>query len=298
MQALEARNSEVERLNVELAETNRGVLALYSELDTQAEALRKASEYKSRFLADMTHELRTPVNAMISLATLLLHRMDGDLNTEQEKQVGLIYKSATGLSEIINDLLDLAKIEAGKIVVRVTDFSIADLLSALRGIFRPLFSTTHVTLQINEPADLIMMRSDEGRISQILRNLVSNALKFTERGEVRVSCEGLEDGWLTCSVSDTGVGIAPENLEMIFRDFTQIDGSVQRRVRGTGLGLPLSRKLARLLGGEISVNSELDKGSTFVCRLPLSCPIEVISETIVETEIHPATVMSEHFNGK
>ena len=277
LQALEdlrVRQEEVERLNAELAETNRGVVALYAELDEKAESLRKASEYKSRFLSDMTHELRTPLNAMISLSHLLLDRTDGELTPEQEKQVRLINKSANSLGEMVNDLLDLAKIEAGKTDLHVAEFAVADLLAALRGMFRPLVGDGRVTLRIDEPVDLSLMYSDERKLSQVLRNLVSNAIKFTEAGEVRVRAAAGADGTAVFTVSDTGIGIAAEHLGVIFEDFSQIDGPVQRRVRGTGLGLPLTRKLARLLGGDVTVESEPNVGSTFTMTVPVRLPAD------------------------
>jgi signal transduction histidine kinase len=271
LQALEdlrVRQSEVERLNGELAETNRGVVALYAELDEKAESLRKASEYKSRFLSDMTHELRTPLNAMISLSRLLLDRVDGDLSAEQERQVSLIHKSATSLGEMVNDLLDLAKIEAGKTEVRVTEFAVSDVLSALRGMFRPLLGDGRVRLHVGEPVGLGVMSSDERKVSQILRNLVSNAVKFTEHGEIAVRAEAGPDDTAVFTVADTGIGVDPGHLSAIFEDYTQIDSGVQRRVTGTGLGLPLTRKLARLLGGDVTVVSESNVGSTFTVTLP------------------------------
>jgi signal transduction histidine kinase len=271
MDDLRARQGEVERLNAELAETNRGVVALYAELDEKAESLRRASEYKSRFLSDMTHELRTPLNAIVSLSRILLDRLDGELTAEQERQVSLIHRSATSLGEMVNDLLDLAKIEAGKTDVHVASFSVAELLTALRGIFRPLATDGRVTLTVEEPpTDLATMHSDERKVSQILRNLVSNALKFTEQGEVRVRVERTADGMVAFNVADTGIGIAPEHIAQIFDDFTQIDSGVQRRLRGTGLGLPLTRKLARLLGGDVAVTSAPGEGSTFVVTLVLN----------------------------
>jgi signal transduction histidine kinase len=283
MADLQARQAEVERLNAELAETNRGVLALYAELDEKAASLERASAYKSRFLSDMTHELRTPLNAMVSLSGLLLDRTDGDLTAEQETQVSLIRRSAVSLSQMVDDLLDLAKIEAGKVDLRVSAVDVGDLLAALRGIFRPLVPAGgRVRLVVDDPpAGLGPLHTDEQKVSQVLRNLVSNALKFTEHGEVRVWVEPAGDpavggdGAIAAGanvvrfrVSDTGIGIAAADQPRIFDDFTQVDSSVQRRVRGTGLGLPLSRKLARLLGGEVGVVSEPGRGSTFTLVLP------------------------------
>ncbi|HEX4795171.1 MAG TPA: ATP-binding protein [Humisphaera sp.] len=272
MEDMQARQSEIERLNSELSETNRGVLALYAELDERAETLRRASEYKSRFLSDMTHELRTPLNGMISLARLLLDRTDGDLTPEQLKQVQLIHKSAISLGEMVNDLLDLAKIEAGKTTLRISEFAISDVLATLRGVFRPLFGGGGVALEIEDPVNVHIMCSDEGKVTQILRNLVSNALKFTESGHVRIRADAGPNQTVIYSVADTGIGIPADQLEAIFEDFTQIESPVQRRVHGTGLGLPLTRKLCRILGGDIQVTSEVGIGSTFSVILPVSCP--------------------------
>jgi signal transduction histidine kinase len=219
----------------------------------------------------MTHELRTPLNAIVSLSRLLIDRVDGDLAPEQERQVSLIFRSATSLGEMVNDLLDLAKIEAGKTDLHVTPFRVADILAALRGMFRPLVINGLVTLRIDEPeAGLDVMQSDERKLAQILRNLLSNAIKFTEQGEVRVRAAPGPDDTVVFTIRDSGIGIAPEHLEKIFADYSQIDGAVQRRVRGTGLGLPLTRKLAGLLGGTVEVLSETGVGSTFVVTLPKS----------------------------
>lgn len=270
LEALQGRSAEVNRLNVELEETNRGVLALYKELDDRAVALQRASELKSRFLSDLSHELRTPLNAVVSLTGLLLDHVDGPLEPEQEKQVRLIRKSAQSLTEMVNDLLDLAKIEAGKTDLHIGEFSLAELLTALRGMFRPLLSSDAIALIVEEPIGVVMMRSDEAKLSQILRNFISNAVKFTERGEIRVRTEALDGDRVRFSVSDTGIGIAPSDQHRVFQDFTQLDGPVQRRVRGTGLGLPLTKKLAKLLGGDVTLESQVGTGSTFSVILPVN----------------------------
>src|SRR5262249_8775265 len=184
LEALRARQDDLIRLNHELEDTNRGVVALYAELDERAEHLRRADELKSRFLSNMSHEFRTPVNSILSLARLLLDHVDGVLTDEQTRQVSYIRTAAEALSELINDLLDLAKIEAGKVTVRPAPFAVSDLFSALRGMLRPLLVTDHVALVIDEPGDLPLLNSDEGKVSQILRNFLSNALKFTEQGEI------------------------------------------------------------------------------------------------------------------
>jgi signal transduction histidine kinase/CheY-like chemotaxis protein len=267
---LRARQDELVRLNGELEDTNRGVVALYAELDEKADHLRRADDLKSRFLSNMSHEFRTPVNSILALSRLLLARSDGDLTPDQEQQVTFIRKAADDLSDLVNDLLDLAKVEAGKIVVRPVEFEVANLFGALRGMLRPLLVNESVRLHFEEPTGIPTLFTDEAKVSQILRNFVSNALKFTERGEVRVSAALTPDGdAVTFSVADTGTGIAPEDQERIFEEFSQLDHPVHKRVKGTGLGLPLCRKLAALLGGRITLDSAMGIGSTFAAIVPL-----------------------------
>jgi signal transduction histidine kinase/DNA-binding response OmpR family regulator len=267
---LRQRQDELSRLNRELEDTNRGVVALYAELDERADHLRRADEVKTRFLSNMTHEFRTPLNSILALTRLLLDRSDGDLTSEQERQVYFIRKSAENLSELVNDLLDLAKVEAGKIVVRPVEFEVANLFSTLRGMLRPLLLNISVTLVFQEPEGIPTLATDDGKVSQILRNFISNALKFTEQGEVRVSARLTPDGRsVAFSVADTGIGIAPEHQNVIFQEFGQVENSIQPKVRGTGLGLPLSKKLAELLGGSVAVESELGRGSTFTATIPI-----------------------------
>jgi len=267
---LRARQDELLRLNGELEDTNRGVIALYAELDEKADHLRRADELKSRFLSNMSHEFRTPLNAIRALTHVLAQGVDGSLTAEQHVQVGYIRKAADELAELVDDLLDLAKVEAGKVVVRAAEFDVSALFSSLRGMLRPLLLSESVSLVFEPAGDLPPLYTDEGKVSQILRNLISNALKFTEHGEVRVSVALSSDGRsVAFSVADTGIGIAPEDQERIFQEFGQLDSRVQRKVRGTGLGLPLSRKLAQLLGGTLTVTSAVGVGSTFVAEIPV-----------------------------
>jgi signal transduction histidine kinase/DNA-binding response OmpR family regulator len=270
LEELHERQQELIRLNGELEDTNRGVVALYAELDEKAGHLRRADEMKSRFLSNMSHEFRTPVNAILALSQLLLDRADGDLTGEQEKQVTYIKKSGSDLLELVNDLLDLAKIEAGKVEVRPGEFEVATLFSALRGMLRPLLLSSTVNLVFDETEDIPLMRTDEGKVSQILRNFISNAIKFTEQGEVRVVASVAEGGQaVTFKVSDTGIGIAEDDQRRIFDEWSQIDNPIQRKVKGTGLGLPLCRKLVNLLGGTIGVTSRPGVGSTFEATIPI-----------------------------
>jgi len=263
------RQGEVERLNQELAETNRGVLALYAELDEKAADLARASELKSRFLSNISHELRTPLNAILNITGLLIDHVDGPLNEEQDRQVRFVRTAALTLAEMVNDLLDLARIEAGRSVVRPTAFTVVDLFAGLRGMFRAITPIERVALVIEDPGDCPPLVTDEGKLSQILRNLISNALKFTEHGEVRMTVVAQGGGQIAFVVSDTGIGIAAEDQERIFEEFSQVENVLQRKAMGAGLGLPLSRKLAELLGGHLTLTSEPGAGSTFTVTIPV-----------------------------
>ena len=263
LEELQKRKADVERLNRELEETNRGVVALYAELEEKAEALRRASDMKTRFISNISHELRTPISSVVNLSRLLLDRFDGPLNAEQEKQVVFIRKSGEALRELIDDLLDLAKIESGRSEVLSTRFTVAELFGSLRGMLRPLKMHEGVALVFDEPQGLPELFTDERKVSQILRNLISNALKFTLQGEVRVSAAQDAEGHLVFSVRDTGVGISAQDQERIFEEFVQVEGPHQQGVKGTGLGLPLSRQLAELLGGSVTVESHPGLGSVF-----------------------------------
>lgn len=293
LQDLRDREQELIQLNRELEATNRGVVALYAELDQRADHLRQASEIKSRFLSNMTHEFRTPLNSIIALSRMLLDHTDGPLTVEQARQVDFIRKGASGLSEMVDDLLDLAKVESGKLEVVVVEFLLADTLDSLRGMLKPLLANNHsVSLVIEAPLD-IRLRSDERKLTQIVRNFIANALKFTERGEVRVVAQ-LHGETLVIAVSDTGIGISAADQALLFNDFTQVKGTLQGRTKGTGLGLSLSRQLAQLLGGTVAVSSIVGVGSTFTVSVPVAYapapdPIPVPS-TPTETE-HPALTL-------
>jgi signal transduction histidine kinase/DNA-binding response OmpR family regulator len=269
LQELRSRQEELAQLNRELDETNRGVVALYAELNDKADFLQRASELKSHFLSNMSHEFRTPLNSIAALSQILLDRLDGALTPEQEKQVNFIRSSAQDLTDLVNDLLDLAKVEAGKVTIRPSSFRIDGLFAALRGMLRPLLNqNSSVNLVFDDTPDMPELYTDEAKVSQILRNFISNALKFTERGEVRVSVERGHDQTVVFAVADTGIGIAPDDQERIFQEWTQIDGHRQKGVKGTGLGLPLSRKYAQLLGGNVYVKSQEGLGSTFFVAIP------------------------------
>jgi len=266
---LAERRAQIDSLTQELAETNSGVVALYAELDDRAAELREVSDLKSRFLSYMSHEFRTPLGSIRSMTRILLDRMDGPLTEEQEKQVRFVQSSTEELTEMVNDLLDLAKIEAGRISISPAWFEMVDLFAALRGMFRPIVINHEVALVFEEPTGVPRVYTDDKKLSQILRNFISNALKFTQQGEVRVSVQYREAGWVTFAVADTGIGIPKEYQGALFRDFVQLDAPIQKRLRGTGLGLALSKRLAELLGGTVAVESEVGRGSTFSTMIPI-----------------------------
>ncbi|MFL9925585.1 ATP-binding protein [Herbaspirillum lusitanum] len=296
---LKARQEELMQLTRELEDTNRGVVALYAELDEKAEHLKRADEMKSRFLSNMSHEFRTPLSSIRALSKLLLDRVDGELSVEQEKQVNFILSSAVSLSELVNDLLDLAKIEAGKIEIRPSRFEVVDMFSALRGMLRPLLVSERLNLSFVPPAGECRMYTDEGKVSQILRNFISNALKFTEAGDVIVSATLVpEQNSVRFTVADTGIGIAEKDLGLIFEEFSQVENPLQRRTKGTGLGLPLCRQLALLLNGYVTVTSTPGQGSAFSAVIPRSYearrevePVRRASED--DTRI-PVMVVEDH----
>lgn len=269
MQELKDRQEELAALNHELEDTNRGMVALYAELDEKASHLNRANELKARFLFNMSHEFRTPLNSILALSRLLLDRVDGELTEEQERQVAFVQTATQDLSVLVNDLLDIAKIEAGKTVITAAEFDATNLFSALRGMLKPVLVNPAVSLNFETPEGLPALCTDEGKVSQILRNFISNAIKFTEKGEIRVRARPAEQGRsVAFSVSDTGIGIAAEHLERIFEEYVQVDSPLQKKARGTGLGLPLTRKLAHLLGGQVSVESTPGVGSTFTAVVP------------------------------
>lgn len=277
---LAATRAELDGLRAELEETNRGVVALYAELDSQANELRQATELKSRFLAYMSHEFRTPIGSIQSIARIMLDRIDGPLTDEQERQVRFIQENAAEFSDMVNDLLDLAKVEAGKIDISPAWFEMVDLFAALRGMFKPVAVNPDLVLVFEEPHDVPKLYTDDRKLAQILRNFISNALKFTARGEIRVAVARSSEREVTFSVSDTGIGIAHEFHHAIFRDFSQVDSPIQKRLRGTGLGLSLSKRLAELLGGNVDLKSEPNKGSTFFVTIPVRVEHAVDEEVV------------------
>jgi len=255
-------------LSDELEQTNRGVVALYAELDEKSEQLRHASASKDRFWANISHELRTPLNSILGLARILADPADGELGSERVRQVELISNSTTGLLALVNDLLDVAKAESGRLSVDPAQVNLPALLSALRGLTRPLIEGKPVSLVVDIAAAPVTILTDELALTAILRNLLSNAIKYTDSGEVRLAVR--EAGRrLEISVTDSGTGIPASLQERVFEEFYQVPGP---RRGGTGLGLPYARRLARLIGGELTLTSEPGEGTTVVLSLPHAMP--------------------------
>lgn len=281
MSELAEAHRETERQRRELLDSNRALLTMHSVLDDKNDALRRASDVKSRVVANVSHEFRTPINSILGITRILLDRLDGELTSEQEKQVKFVRSSAESLSDLVNDLLDLSRIEAGRHDLRATSFDVTTLFSSLRGMMKPLLREG-VELVIEDTPSVRALDTDDGKLSQILRNLVANAIKFTERGSITVSASESAPGKVRFEVKDTGVGIAPADHERIFEEFEQINGPHQRGSKGTGLGLALSRRLAEILGGTLTVRSRLGEGATFVLEIPRTHDEVASVQAIVE----------------
>lgn len=286
---VQRQREELSVINAELAETNRGVIALYAELDARAELAHQVAEQKSGFLANMGHEFKTPLGAMLSILDLLLAELDGPLSSEQKRQLELVQSAAKDLSTLVTDLLDIARLEAGKTRLRLEPFRLPQLFGALRGMLRPLVQRATVQLVVEDPPESIEeLHTDEGKLSQILRNFVSNALKFTPEGEVRLRASSIAPGMLRLEVTDTGIGIAPDLHEAIFEEFFQVEGPLQKGAQGTGLGLPLTRRLAEALGGKVWMISEPGVGSTFGVDLPTIHPSVAVEAEVATRAPAPA----------
>ncbi len=282
------RDQRIMELTEELVETNRGVMALHEELESRAEYQRQAVELRTRLLSEMGHELRTPLHSITTISQFLLDRMDGPLNDEQDKQVRIVHDVAEDLTRYVNDLLDLARTDAGRSIVHLSSFTADAVLKTLRRIMLPLVPA-RVRLDLAADAGLPSLTTDEGKVSQVLRNLVGNALKFTERGHVEVRVRALGADQVAFEVRDTGIGIAPEDQELIFREFAQVEGTGHARTLGSGLGLPLSRRLAELLGGTLTMASAPGQGSTFRFELPVHYTGDAVVREAAPVEVPTAT---------
>jgi CheY-like chemotaxis protein len=276
--SLENQQAELEQTNDQLAEQalnldmkNAALTEAQEQLRARALELERASRYKSEFLANMSHELRTPLNSSLILAKLLADNVPGNLNEEQVRFAQTIYSAGNDLLHLINDILDISKVEAGKLELLPEDLPLRRTVEGLGRTFEPLAKQKNlsfsVTVEPNVPASI---HTDRQRLEQVLKNLLSNAVKFTEQGAVSLHVGATDEGWVQFSVSDSGIGIAPDQQERIFEAFHQADGTTSRRFGGTGLGLSISRDLTGLLGGTLVVASTPGEGSTFTLSLPKS----------------------------
>ncbi|HCC54890.1 MAG TPA: hypothetical protein DEQ20_08215 [Desulfobulbaceae bacterium] len=280
---LQVTNEELEEKNELLDRQKRDVEKARKDLEEQAKDLALASKYKSEFLANMSHELRTPLNSLLLLAQSLSENKVGNLSEEQVESARIIYGSGSDLLSLINEILDLSKIEAGRMDLQLGSVRINDLADSMRSSFGHMAEDKGLNLEITVQEDIPSeITSDRKRIEQVIKNLIANAIKFTDAGNIAVTFARPSPNTklsrsnlpasecLAVAVKDSGIGISPENHKKIFEAFQQVDGGTARKFGGTGLGLSISRELVRFLGGEIQVESELGKGSTFTLYLPVS----------------------------
>ncbi|MDR6214352.1 response regulator [Paracidovorax wautersii] len=289
---MEAQQTELEQSNAQLEEQTQQLeyqkqqlLRAQDALTGKARDLELASQYKSEFLANMSHELRTPLNSSLILAKLLADNKQGNLSPDQVKYAQTIHAAGNDLLTLINDILDLAKIEAGQATMSIEEISLQKAVQAVADPLRALAEDKHLTFSaVVEPGAPARIESDPQRLAQILKNLLSNAIKFTDQGEVTLRVSANADGTVSFAVHDTGIGIEEHQRELIFEAFRQADGSTHRKYGGTGLGLSISRDLAQRLGGDITVQSTPGQGSVFTLILPAAAPRQSEASAAASTE--------------
>ncbi len=268
---LQQANAELEERTRLLEEKNQEIAERTLEIQAKAEQLEASTKYKSEFLANMSHELRTPLNSILLLSRLMADNTEKNLTEEQVEYSRVIQSSGQGLLLLINEILDLSKIEAGKMTLEFESVLLQTLLSEMKAMFEPMANEKNLAFDL-KVADGVpeIIHTDKLRLEQVIRNLISNSLKFTQQGSIQIEVKPVAGGNLSFTVADTGIGIAPEKQELIFDAFQQADGSTRRKFGGTGLGLSISRELVKLLGGRISVSSEPGKGSRFTITVPVN----------------------------
>lgn len=270
-------NAELEERSRLLEEKNHLIAERNTEIQKKVEELALSTKYKSEFLANMSHELRTPLNSILLLSRLMAENPDENLNEDQIESAKVIQSSGSSLLTLIDEILDLAKIESGKMTLEYQDVVINDVVKDLKDLFNPVFQEKNLQFNINIDESLEKnIETDRLRVDQVLRNLLSNALKFTTKGSIdlNIKKDPEKTDFIIFSVKDTGIGIAEDKQKIIFEAFQQADGSTRRKFGGTGLGLSISREIARLLGGELTLKSKVDEGSEF----SLSIPVKAITE--------------------
>lgn len=293
---LEETNRGVMALYTELSEeleaTNRGVVALYAELDQRTTQARAASEAKTRFLGNVSHELRSPVTSIVGLTRLLRDPSSGPLTDDQAQQLELIDASARSLLGLVNELLDLAKAESGRLEPRREPTDLQRIFTSLRGTSRAMPISAETSLVVDDPIDVPTLYTDPIMLTQVLRNLLTNGIKFTPSGTVRMTATDDGDGYVSLTVSDTGIGIPGDEQERVFEEFHQVRGALQATTTGTGLGLPYARRLVQILDGTIELESTPEVGSTFTVRLPIGAvPDRDVPDGDVAGASAPITVL-------
>ncbi len=263
-QQVKARTRELQQINQEMEQR---IAQRTVELAAAMEKAQAADKIKSAFLAIMSHELRTPLNSIIGFTGILIQGLAGPLNPEQQKQLTMVQNSSRHLLALINDVLDISKIEAGQMVLTCISFELTSAIEKAVKLISPLAEKKEIELQMDLPGTPVMLTTDQRRLEQVVLNLLSNAVKFTEKGQVRIVCR-IENEQYILSVTDTGIGMRPEDLPDLFQPFHQIDTGLARKHEGTGLGLSICKKILDLMGGSIEVASQRGQGSTFTVRLP------------------------------
>ncbi len=258
------RTQELRQINQEM---EKRILERTAELEKAMQKAQAADRLKSAFLATMSHELRTPLNSIIGFTGILLQGLAGPLNEEQQKQLGMVQSSARHLLSLINDVLDISKIEAGQLALSITSFELRPSIEKVVKMISPMAEKKGLDLRVEMDNNLGTISTDQRRLEQVILNLLNNAIKFTEKGHVILSCRG-EDNDYVISVSDTGIGIPPEEVENVFKPFHQIDTRLARKYEGTGLGLSICKRLVEKMGGSIGVESQVGRGSIFTIRIP------------------------------
>jgi len=282
---LREREQELTHLNAELGDTNRAVTALYAELEVQAGELRRRVEANARFLSTLTHELRTPLYATRGMTEAILRDHEDDLSEGIRSDVTLIDGAMVEALELVNDQLDLAKLAAGRTIVRLSDVDVPELFATLRAVVTRLPAQPGVDLHFDEAAELPVVRTDGFKLSQILRNFIVNALKFTEGGHIHVAAHVADDGeGVRFDVKDTGPGLSTKDQARAFEEFVQLGAERPGELRGTGLGLPLTRRLAAILGGEVGVRSTLGDGATFSVTVPARYPDGIEGVDVIDDD--------------
>jgi signal transduction histidine kinase len=259
---------------------------LFDEIQDKSRQLAEASQHKSQFLANMSHELRTPLNAIIGVSEML--REDAEALKQDVEPLDRVLGAAKHLLTLINDILDLSKIEAGRMELQLEDFALAPLIDGVVKTIEPLAAKNENRVEVSCDAAIGRLPADQMRLRQALLNLMSNANKFTERGTISVdSRQGQENGrgWVTIAVADTGIGMTPEQMDKLFQEFSQADASTTRKYGGTGLGLAISKRFCQMMGGDITVESQAGRGSTFTIRLPtiVDAPKEMVTANPART---------------